>query len=180
MKRREMAILALAAVGALYAAWSLFLAPQPGNGGGEKVLDRAALEKTASEVRDLLGKSQPNALENYILARATSALPRDPFHRTTTPNDSPVTGEKKQAAFTYNGFLEMGDERFAIVNGMEYRVGDELDEAGYYLASIERNKVIIERRFPGQASSTRIVVPMTEADIAFAKKESEGNGTAAR
>ena len=171
-------ILLLAAAGVLYAVWSLFLAPAPGSGPAMVSLDRAGLEKTATEVRDMVAKSHPSILESFVLARAASPLPRDPFHRTTSPSESVAGGEKKEMAFVYNGFLEMSGERFATVNGMEYRVGDEMDAPGYFLTQIERNKVVIEHRIPGHASATRIVVPMSEADIEFAKKESEGNGTA--
>ena len=177
MKRREVVILLLAAAGVLYAVWSLFLAPAPGSGPAMVSLDRAGLEKTATEVRDMVAKSHPSILESFVLARAASPLPRDPFHRTTSPGEAPLSGDKGQMTFIYNGFLEMDGVRFAIINGMEYRVGDELDAAGYFLVEIARNKVVLEHRLPGQASAARIVVPMSEAEMEFAKKESKGNGT---
>lgn len=178
MKRRELIILALAAVGALYAVWSLFLAPAPGSGSAAVHLDRAGLTKTASDVRDMVAKTQPTALEAFTLARATSPFPRDPFYRTTTPGEIQATGSEPQAAFVYSGYLKLGDEVFAIINGIEYRIGEELEVADYFLASIERNKVTIEHRLPGQASSGQIVAPLSEVETALDKKESTGNGTA--
>jgi hypothetical protein len=178
MKRRELVILALAAVGALYAVWSLFLAPAPGAGSAAVHLDRDGLTKTASEVRDLVAKSQPSALEAFTLARAISPFPRDPFHRATSPGDIQATGNEPQAAFVYSGYLKMGGEVFAIINGMEYRIGEELEVADHFLTSIERNKVTIEHRIPGQASSGQIVAPLSEVETALDKKESTGNGTA--
>ncbi|MEW5774090.1 MAG: hypothetical protein AB1916_11275 [Thermodesulfobacteriota bacterium] len=178
MKRREAVILALAAAGLLYAVWALFLAPAPGDKAGGVVLDRAGLAKTATEVKDLVAKSQPTAHDLLVLARAASPFPRDPFHRTTSPGEGPVSGTEAEAVFVYSGYLEMEGVRFAIVNGLEYRVGDELETPGYFLAGIERNRVTIEHRIPGQAASGRIVAPLVEADTYLDNKESKGNGTA--
>jgi hypothetical protein len=179
MKRREQVILLMAAAGALYAVWTLFLAPAPGNGKGSVVLDRAGLEKTVTEVKDLVDKSKPDALESFILVRASSPLPRDPFHRTTSPGEVPSVKDNSAEVFVYSGYLEMGNERFAIINGMEYRLGEELETAGYYVAAIERHRVTIERRVPGQAASNRIVTPLNEVEDVFdKKKESNGNATA--
>lgn len=178
MKRREMVVLSLAAVGALYAVWVLFLAPPPSKGAGAVVLDRSGLSKTASEIREKVAKSQPSALEAFTLARAASPFPRDPFHRTTTPGEVPVVDGQPKASFVYSGFLQMEGELFAIINGMEYREGEELEMVDYYLSRIERNKVTIEHQQPGQAASSRIVVPLTVDEIEVDKKESNGNGTA--
>lgn len=178
MKRREMIILSLASVGVLYAVWILLLAPTPGTGAGEVVLDRAGLTKTASDIREMVTKSQPSALEAFTLARAASPFPRDPFHRTTTPGEVPVVDGQPKASFVYSGFLQMEGEIFAIINGMEYREGEELETVDYYLSRIERNKVTIEHQPPGQAASSRIVVPLTVDEIEVDKKESNGNGTA--
>ena len=179
MKRREMAILLLAAAGILYAVWTYFLAPPPGGGKEGVVLDRAGLEKTVTEVKDLVNKSKPDPLQSFILVRAASPLPRDPFHRTTSPSEAPVAEEKDKASFVYSGYLEMGSERFAIINGMEYRLGEELESAGYFLAGIERQRVTIERQVSGQAVRSRIMVPLNEVEEVFAKKkESNGNATA--
>lgn len=178
MKRREMVILSLAAVVVLYAVWTLFLAPAPGTGSGEVALDREGLAKTASDIREKVAKSQPSALEAFTLARAASPLPRDPFHRTTSPGEAPRVDGKPDASFVYSGFLQMEGECFAIINGMEYREGEELEMVDYYLSRIERTKVTIEHQLPGQAASSRIVVPLTVDEIEVDKKESNGNGTA--
>lgn len=178
MQRREMIFLVLAGVGALYAVYALFLAPAPGKGLLAVVLDRAGLEKSATEAKDLVEKSKPTALDMFTLSRAESAFPRDPFHRTTSPDEVAAAKDKSEISFAYRGFLEMDGERFAIINGMEYRVGEELETAGYHLSQIERNKVVIEYRTPGQGLSSRISVPIQETETSFFKKEGEGNGTA--
>lgn len=178
MQRRETAVLGLAAAGVLYAVWSLFLAPPPGGGAGSVVLDRAGLAKAASDVREQVARSQPSVLEAITLARAASPFPRDPFHRTTAPGEAPAAREGSEASFAYSGYLSMGEERFAIINGMEYRVGEELEAADHYLARIERSKVVIEHRLPGQAASGLIVAPLTAVETALDEKESHGNGTA--
>ena len=39
--------------------------------------------------------------------------------------------------------MQMGDKRFAIINGMEYAAGDQLEQGGYMVHSITPSQVII-------------------------------------
>ena len=45
--------------------------------------------------------------------------------------------------FSYTGFMQMGDKRFAIINGFEYAPGDQLQEGGYKVSSVTPSKVVI-------------------------------------
>ncbi len=48
--------------------------------------------------------------------------------------------------FTYTGFATMGQERLAIINGVEYRVGEEPPPGGCVIDQIEPDKVILRRK----------------------------------
>ena len=48
--------------------------------------------------------------------------------------------------FAYTGFATMGEERLAVINGSEYRVGEEPPPGGCTIAKIEADKVVLKRR----------------------------------
>ena len=44
---------------------------------------------------------------------------------------------------SYTGFMQMGDKKFAIINGVEYTSGDKLEQGDYIVRSITPRQVII-------------------------------------
>ena len=44
---------------------------------------------------------------------------------------------------SYTGFMQMGDKKFAIIDGFEYAVGDELEQGGFVVRSINPRQVVI-------------------------------------
>jgi hypothetical protein len=61
----------------------------------------------------------------------------------------------------YTGFLRMDDKRLAIINGMEYEVGDSLEPGGFVIRSISAGRVVIAP--PGKKKKT-ITLPMEETE----------------
>ena len=47
------------------------------------------------------------------------------------------------ARVQYTGFLQMGDTRLAIINGMEYEAGDQLEPGGFIIRRILPNHVVV-------------------------------------
>ncbi len=62
----------------------------------------------------------------------------------------------------YTGFVELGSGRLAIVDGLEYQVGDSLEGGGYKVAAIEPDRVVLEI----VANGNRVVVPHEGQDEA--------------
>ena len=58
----------------------------------------------------------------------------------------------------YNGYLEMGSRRLAIIDGIEYQEGDILARGIFRILSISPQKVAIENLNNG----SRIVIPYAE------------------
>ena len=44
---------------------------------------------------------------------------------------------------SYTGFMQMGDKKFAIIDGLEYTAGDELVQGGFEVRSITPRQVVI-------------------------------------
>lgn len=50
----------------------------------------------------------------------------------------------RPADFSYTGYLDAGSRRLAIINGIEYMVGDQLDSGSLVVKSIDPEKVVLE------------------------------------
>jgi hypothetical protein len=61
----------------------------------------------------------------------------------------------------YSGFLQMGQKRLAIINGMEYETGDRLEPGGFLLKSISPTRVVIA---PRGKKSKSISLPMEDSE----------------
>ncbi len=91
--------------------------------------------------------------DKYIISRAETAWKQDPMtmvELTDIPEDE-IKRQKKKAIQTagmqlnvsYTGFMQMGDRKFAIINGLEYTTGDELEQGGFKVRSITPRQVVI-------------------------------------
>ena len=108
----------------------------------------AFITKVAEASRAGLSKE-----DKYIISRAESAWKQDPLTTvdlTDRPEDE-INRQKKQITQTtgpqlnvsYTGFMQMGDKKFAIIDGLEYTAGDELAQGGFKVRSITPRQVVI-------------------------------------
>ena len=58
-----------------------------------------------------------------------------------------------------------GNKAYAIINGIEYAVGDDLAEGGYRLTAITKGYVVLERRDEATGRVFRRQLPMTESMV---------------
>ena len=112
-----------------------------------------------SEMTLAIGKDTPSPVDAYMIKRAEAGWARDPFYERKTYKDWAVTKEPAQAGgastqktqFNYTGYVALDNKQIAIINGIEYGVGDALDAEGYILKEIHPAKVTIfnkeSRRF---------------------------------
>ena len=107
----------------------------------------AFITKVAEASRAGLSKE-----DKYIISRAESAWKQDPLttvELTDIPEDE-IKRQKQvvqvpgpQLNVSYTGFMQMGDKKFAIISGLEYAAGDELEQGGYIVRSITPSQVVI-------------------------------------
>ncbi|MBU0986869.1 MAG: hypothetical protein KKH68_06405, partial [Proteobacteria bacterium] len=69
------------------------------------------------------------------------------------PGQQSAEAVSQEVSFTYSGYMETGNQRLAIINGMEYTVGEELEPGGYTVNSISANQVVI-----GVVGTDKIIV----------------------
>ena len=105
----------------------------------------------------------PSKEQAYILNKAQSAWKQDPFIQLEAKKADVDTGPEPvlDARVQYTGFLQMGDTRLAIINGMEYEAGDQLEPGGFIIRRILPAHVVVVP--PGKNKKT-MILPMEETE----------------
>ena len=108
-------------------------------------------------------KTGPSKEQAYILNKAQTLWKQDPFVELEIKKEREDTGPEPvlDAKVKYTGFLQMGDRRLAIINGMEYEAGDQLEQGGFVIRRILPNHVVVVP--PGKNKKT-MILPMEETE----------------
>jgi hypothetical protein len=151
LSKREKLIVSLVGVTALLALFVLLL-PAKGTG------TAAPLEKQAAALNDFSAQIALKVAQNGISNFEAAAIERvvrpwqaDPFidlpsQYSDAERDltNPAAGETAEAAeLTYSGYMQMGQRKLAIINGLEYEVGEHLaDYPSMALQNISSSQVV--------------------------------------
>ena len=113
-------------------------------------------------------KAGLSASDKYIIEKAEVEWKQDPLINVNLTNrpESEIQKSKEvtkvpipDLKVSYTGFMQMGDKTFAIINGMEYRAGDQLEQGDYMVRSITPSQVVIVST---RDSKKRFVFPLEE------------------
>ncbi len=172
MSQREKIIVGLMLLSVVYGIYALFFegkgknkASQPGVVSAAVQLDN--LNAFITKVADA-SKAGMSKEDKYIISRAETKWKQDPMitaELTDKPKEE-IDRQKKviqetgpRPDLTYTGFMQMGDKKFAIINGFEYAPGDQLIVGDYKVASITPTKVVIVST---DGSKKRFIYPLEE------------------
>lgn len=164
MKKSELILVLVALAAVVYGATEYWVLGKK-HGPGETPTIREAtlrIQAIADQAGEKLAALSPTADEMdlaYIMTRSESPWSRDPFIR---PGESDGTARDQGAGITliYSGFIRAGQITFGIINGMEYRVGDQLIGLDYSVLEITPSRVTL-----GTRSNRQIVLYMEEDPI---------------
>jgi len=100
--------------------------------------------------------------DKYIIKLAKAEWKQDPLisvelkdrPESDIKKPKPVPVSTPDLKMAYTGFMQMGDIKFAIINGLEYATGDRLEQGDYILRSITPSRVVIVSTGPGKESHT--------------------------
>jgi hypothetical protein len=151
MGKREKIILAVMAVAILYGAFTMIA------GGVKKKLTVAPdvrmneVKALASDTSSAVSKEALSVSEAYALTRIETDWLHDPFYEKKAYSEMVQTTKAvatvaAKVTFNYTGYMDYGGRLIAIINGLEYSAGEELDTQGYILRSISPGKVTIENK----------------------------------
>jgi hypothetical protein len=168
LNKRQMIVLGMMVIAILYAAFD-FLTPRRKAAAPDKTQRAAELNTFVGDLTASLGRDTTKNLVGLIFSRAEKEWTRDPFLdaktvRAWTTAKAPAKKEGGTAAgatpkseFTYSGFLGTGSKKMAIINGLEYSEGENLEIKGYVVKSISPTKVVIENRETGATFTAPLV-----------------------
>jgi hypothetical protein len=157
MSNREKIIVGIMLLTVVYGIYVLFF-----EGKGESSMTTTASVSATKQLESLnafitkvaeASKAGLSKEDKYIISRAESAWKQDPLttvELTDRPEDE-IKRQKQQVVQTtgpqlnvsYTGFMQMGDKKFAIIDGFEYAAGDELAQGGFIVRSITPRQVVI-------------------------------------
>jgi len=145
LKKREIIIVSIAVIMVLYAVYVYFIAGRlPGKKNVQTGAATVKIESVTGGFTAELGNNKLSELDNYIIKRATVDWGKNPFlakdlYRAWLAKD----GGGGSFKIIYSGYVDSEKYKMAVLNNVEYRVGEELKEEGYILKLITPLKVII-------------------------------------
>ena len=166
IEKREKIILGVMAVVILYALFTLIA------GSSMKKKLTVSPEVKTNEIKALandtatsVGKDALSVAEVYAIGRIEADWLHDPFYEKKAYAEMTQTTKvavkvDTKTNFSYTGYMEYGGRLIAIINGLEYGVGEVLDIPGYILRSISPAKVTIENTADRKA---KVEVPMQDS-----------------
>jgi hypothetical protein len=172
MSNREKIIIGLMIAAVLYGGFELIFAKR----GADRT--PAALEDLSgfvAEMGALAAASEGAGSESYVIEKAAADWKRDPFvpapmvaEYEAKTSDTGVVGEALKViqggelGLTYTGYLLSGENSLAIVNGLEYEVGETLEmPGGYIIMDIKPGQVEIAQ----EGTANKIVIPLDEPEL---------------
>ena len=166
MAKREKIILVLMIIAVAYAGY-IYLFDSSTQ---QKLpsLDKQALQGEIDNVKTMLVAQKLNDVQDYKVTQALAEWTDSPFYDRSR-FESEGSGKRQFEPdpeviklFTYTGFVEVGYTKLAIVNGLEYKVEEELDIPNYFVAGIFRDKTVIEERNATNDVLNRVSIPLKE------------------
>ena len=151
---REIVVMAVMLAVVLYGVYDSFVASssKPLGAGGEEAT--AQIDTLIAEASKVLENRGSYPVYAAVVARAEADWGKDPFYSYDTPAVSTAT----IGPVVYTGYLEIGKRRIAVIDGVSYEAGDELEAGGYLVGRIRSSAVVIKEKVTGKSTT----VPLLE------------------
>lgn len=132
-------------------------------GGAEASGPPQAPQAIVEQARKTLAEAVVTQSQLYVLDAATRQAAPNPFHPVPGKDGGaggagggPDGKDGKSAAhdIAYTGYVAIGNSVLAILDGLEYRVGETVADTGYMVKSITPGKVVLAS--PGDVTDREI------------------------
>lgn len=155
LKKREIIILVIAALFVLYAGYEYLIAGPA----SQKVKTSASADSvkvdtfTSGIIKDL-GKDKITDSDAYMIRRMETDWGKNPFwkkdlYKAWVNREGVAKGGGVLAKMIYSGYVDSGKNKMAVINGFEYRIGEELEIEGYVLQQITPSKILLFNKSTG-------------------------------
>lgn len=150
MKTREIIIIVIAVAIAAYGALDFFVLSNKKSTSGEGKISAAVTEIDAfadlskAKLTVVTSKQEFKDID-YLISKAETRWENDPFmvYSSTGAELDEQQGERELVELTYTGFIKAGKKMLAVINGMEYTIGEMLIDVGYKVFRITSSQVIL-------------------------------------
>ena len=149
-----------------WGAYSLFFSSSPQS--AQLSTSSKGLEQLNTFITKIAETSKTGLSETeaYILQKAEAEWPQDPFVSVKTTRDPQFPKPENDGdivkpgyQISYTGYIHMGAIRLAIVNGMEYEVGDKIEPDGYLIRNITPTQIVL---LSTKGKRQRFVLPLED------------------
>ena len=162
MSKREKIILFFMALSLVYGFYVFYIEAPGKKGAMGQSSKLESLNKFISHVAELT-KESLSEIDSYIIEKAPKQWDKDPL--LSSDSEFQFKAENTEADVSalkvnikYTGYLNMGVKNYAILNGLEYEEGEELEKGGFIVRKIYPERVIIVIK--GQQEE--ITIPLEE------------------
>lgn len=82
-----------------------------------------------------------------LVSKIESPWEKDPFVPPLEPETLPDTSSLSSPVtrFVYSGYMNVGKISFAVINGVEYKIGETIKEYEYKITKITPKKVVLQK-----------------------------------
>ena len=150
---REIVIVCIMLIAVLYGFYSFFIAPSSKPVKSVSIKSVNGTDKLITDASEVLKYRGSYPAYAAIVSSAESDWGKDPFYE-----EKAVLSVFKDLGLRYNGYLEIGRKRIAIINNVSYEIGDRLEIAEYIVRYIGPSAVVVE----GEIKGMRITIPLSE------------------
>lgn len=161
LQKREIVILVIAGLFVLYGAY-VYLVPGFGKKQAAKSGETTKVENFIGTVAGDFSKDKLSDMDEHVVELSAKDWAKSPFlsrelYRTWAVRAGGPSGQEG-ANIVYSGYVDSGKHKMAILNGIEYRVGESLEIEGYILRQISPSRVVIYNKNTGNS----LEIPLQE------------------
>jgi hypothetical protein len=155
LKTREIIILVLAvlAVIAYFGYEYLIAGPASKKVTTGATADSVKVDAFISGITNDLGKDKPSDFDTCVIRRMETDWVKNPFWKKDSyrawANREGFASGSALAKIIYSGYIDSGKYKMAVINGFEYRIGEQLEIEGYVLKQITPSKILIFNKNTG-------------------------------
>ena len=152
-KKREIIILVIATLFVLYAGYEYLIAG-PASKKVKTSAESVNVNTSITGITKDLGKDIITDFDAYVVRRIEADWGKNPFwkkdlYKEWVNREGVAKGNGVLAKIIYSGYVDSGKNKMAIINGLEYRLGEELELEGYVLKQITPSSVLIFNKYTG-------------------------------
>jgi len=162
LNKRQIIILVIMGIVVVYGAYEFTFGSSARKAGTEIKSNSAEISSFVSGLTSELAKDLSAGTDAYIISRAEAEWQKNPFlerslYKVWTAREGAAAGKNIAAVkIIYSGYVDSGKKKMAIVNGVEYSVGEKLEIEGYVLKKITNSNIVVSNRNTGSEVEVHI------------------------